>query len=59
LDILEYCLPDEIFKREQYYIDNLKPSYNILKITGSFLGLKYSEVTKQILSEKSTGRRHL
>ena len=58
LDILEYCLPDEILKREQYYIDNLKPSYNILKIAGSSLGLKHSEETKQILSEKSTGRRH-
>jgi len=49
LDILEYCLFDEILKIEQYYIDNLKPSYNILKIAGSSLGLKYSEETKQIL----------
>lgn len=58
LDILEYCLSDELIKREQYYIDKLKPSYNILKIAGSFLGLKHSEVTKQILSKKSIGRRH-
>jgi hypothetical protein len=43
LDILEYCLPDEILKREQYYIDNLKPNYNILKIAGSSLRLKHSE----------------
>lgn len=58
MDILEYCSYDELIKREQYYIDKLKPSYNILKIAGSSEGLKHSEVTKQILSKKNIGRRH-
>jgi group I intron endonuclease len=31
LDILEYCGPNELMKREQYYIDLIKPEYNILK----------------------------
>jgi group I intron endonuclease len=35
LDILEYCEPNVLMKREQYYIDVLKPAYNILKTTGS------------------------
>src|ERR1700722_5372214 len=33
LDILEYCEPNALFSREQYYIDLLKPEYNILKKT--------------------------
>ena len=27
LDILEYCNPDVLIKREQYYIDLLKPEF--------------------------------
>jgi group I intron endonuclease len=42
LDILEYCEPSMLIKREQYYIDVLKPKYNILKKAGSSLGYKHS-----------------
>jgi uncharacterized protein YqjF (DUF2071 family) len=35
-----------IFSREQYYIDTLKPNYNIFLIAGSLLGFNHSEVTK-------------
>lgn len=38
VEILEYCDPSDILKREQYYLDLLKPQYNILKIAGSFAG---------------------
>ena len=31
LDILEYSEPNVLIKREQYYLDILKPKYNILK----------------------------
>ena len=34
LDILEYCEAGLLMKREQYYIDLLKPKYNI-KVVGS------------------------
>jgi len=50
LDILEYCEPNELIKREQYYIDILKPEYNISKTAGSRLGTKQSEETKQLIS---------
>ena len=30
LDILEYCEPNVKIEREQYYIDKVKPEYNIL-----------------------------
>ena len=39
--------------REQYYLDCLKPEYNILKIAGSSLGFKHSEETKVKIKEKN------
>jgi group I intron endonuclease len=45
LDILEYCESSVLIKREQYYLDTLKPKYNILKIAGSSLGYKHSPET--------------
>jgi hypothetical protein len=42
LDIIEYCEPSVLIKREQYYLDTLKPKYNILKKAGSSLGFKHS-----------------
>lgn len=45
LEILEYCEPNLLIKREQYYIDLLKPKYNILKIANSRLGIKHSPET--------------
>jgi hypothetical protein len=35
---LEYCDLENIIDREQYYIDLLKPEYNVLKDAGSSLG---------------------
>jgi NUMOD1 domain len=56
LEILEYCDTDNLLKREQYYLDNLKPEYNILKIAGSVLGFKHSESTKKLLRITRLGR---
>lgn len=42
LDILEYCEKEELIIREQYYLDKLNPSYNILKLAGSSLGFTHS-----------------
>jgi|SRR5271154_2325141 len=42
LDILEYCESNMLRKREQYYIDQVKPEYNILKIDKNNLGSKRS-----------------
>jgi NUMOD1 domain len=51
LDILEYCKPNELISREQYYIDTLNPEYNILKTAGSRLGKKLSYETKKNIGE--------
>nr|YP_009750553.1 GIY-YIG endonuclease [Tolypocladium cylindrosporum]QIJ60558.1 GIY-YIG endonuclease [Tolypocladium cylindrosporum] len=42
LEILEHCNEKSVINREQYYLDNIKPEYNILKIAGSNLGFKHS-----------------
>ena len=41
-EILEYCEASEAVSREQYYLDLLKPEYNILKFAGSPYGRKHS-----------------
>lgn len=43
LEILEYCPVENILEREQYYLDLLKPEYNILTTAGSSLGYKHTE----------------
>ena len=53
-EILEYCDPDKAIEREQYYLDQLRPKYNILKTAGSSLGFKHSAET----IAKLKGRKH-
>jgi len=43
LEILEYCSRYNLLEREQYYLDNLKPDYNIVEKAGSTLGYKHTE----------------
>lgn len=45
LDIVEYCDSAEVLLREQYYLDLLKPDYNLLKQAGSSLGFQHSADT--------------
>jgi group I intron endonuclease len=45
--ILEFCNKKECLNREQYYMDLLKPEYNIYKVAGSPLGRIVSEQTKE------------
>lgn len=56
LEILEYCESSDLIKREQHYINLLKPEYNILKIAGSVLGVKRSEETKAKLKMAALSR---
>jgi group I intron endonuclease len=45
LEILEYCNKESVIQREQYYMDLLKPDYNILSVAGSSLGFKHTQET--------------
>lgn len=59
LDILEYCESDVvIIKREQYYLDLLRPKYNILKVAGSTFGHKLSEETRINMSIRNKGNKN-
>jgi len=61
LEILEYCDSDNVISREQYYLDLLKPEYNILKMAGSCYGHRHTEETlakfrARKLSEETKGK---
>ena len=58
LEILVYCEPEDCIKIEQYYIDLLKPEYNILKIAGSALGYKHTEENKKRISDSMKGNKN-
>jgi len=53
LEILEYCDKGIVISREQYYIDLLKPRYNILPTAGSSMGYNHSEETKAKILDSS------
>lgn len=58
LDILEYCEIDILIEREQYYLDHLKPEYNILKFAGSRFGSVLSEKTRKAISIALRGKKY-
>lgn len=50
-EIIEYIEDkSKLIEREQFYLDILKPKYNICKIAGSLLGIKKTEADKQGIS---------
>jgi len=53
--ILEYCEPIDCINREQYFIDKLNPSLNILPIAGSRLNSKQSKEAKEKISNRLKG----
>jgi group I intron endonuclease len=53
LHILEYCSIENVLTREQFYLDSLKPSYNILKVAGSSLGYTHTEASLLKISKRT------
>jgi hypothetical protein len=47
-----------LISKKQYYIDLLKPDYDILKVASSKLGYKHSENTRIQISINNTGMNH-
>ena len=41
--ILEYCTSENVIEREQYFLDTIKPEYNIVEKAGSTIGYKHTE----------------
>lgn len=58
LEILEYCDPKDLIKREQHYLNLLKPKYNILLTAGSSYGYKHTEETKSKISTVLKGENN-
>lgn len=57
-EIIEECDKDNILQREQYWIDTVKPEYNICKIAGNTSGRKLSEETKKKIALTKIGLKH-
>jgi group I intron endonuclease len=58
LIIIENCNEDKLIEREQYWIDNLKPTYNVLNTAYSSIGYKHTEESKILMSELAKLRTH-
>ena len=56
LEILEYCDQASVLDRENFYLELVKPEYNILEKAGSSLGYKHTEETKYKMSVRAKGR---
>jgi len=56
--VLEYVKKiNQLIIREQYYIDTIRPEYNISLVAGSSLGIKRSEAFKRKVSEYQKGNK--
>jgi group I intron endonuclease len=55
LEILEYTDKDKNLEREQYYLDLIKPEYNILQTAGSMFGFRHTEDTILKMREAKLG----
>jgi group I intron endonuclease len=57
LVILEVCgltkdvSKEKLLSREQYFVDTIKPTYNVLKLAGSSQGYKHTEDTKNKMKD--------
>ncbi len=57
-EIIEECKPEQCLEREQYYLDDLQPAYNICKQAANCLGVKRSKATKELISAMRKGAQN-
>ena len=57
--VLEECDIHQLLIREQYWMDTLKPEYNICKIAGSHLGLRRSLETRKRMQTAQKNRSYI
>lgn len=57
-DVLEVCHQGELLKREQHYLDSMKPGYNILQIAGNSTGYRHGQEAKLKMSMVHIGNKH-
>jgi hypothetical protein len=56
--IFEYCEPEELISLEQFYINELKPEFNINPTAGSSLGYIHTDKSKEKMSIAKLGLTH-
>lgn len=56
ISLVENCEKENLINREQYYIDSLKPYYNICLVAGSTKGRVFTDLHKERLSKSLTGK---
>lgn len=52
-DVAEECSPESLVEREQYWLDNTRPFFNILRIAYSAIGYKHTAEAKMKMGERS------
>ena len=58
--ILELCPVNILLEREQWYLDNTKPTYNIALVAGAPMrGRTHSEENKKRFAKRMTGNQYL
>jgi len=57
-EVLECATAENLIECEQYYLNTLKPEYNIAPMAGSLLGFHPTDETRRRLSAAGIGRRH-
>lgn len=55
-EILANCPKEYLIKLEQWFLDNMKPEYNICKTAGSNLGIKFSKQHKLRIGLKNKNK---
>jgi group I intron endonuclease len=56
--ILDFTEKENTLTREQFWLDELKPEYNILKEAGNSKGYKHSLESIELMREKALGNKH-
>ena len=56
LEILEFCTVDEIVQREQFWIDELKPTYNLVTVVDGKYTYRHTEESKEKMSASQKER---
>ena len=56
--VIEKCEVSVLVDREQWWINFLRPEYNVCKVAGSSLGRKHTPETRQKMALAKTGTKH-
>lgn len=56
--VLERCEIKNLNSREQYWIDALKPAYNLAPVAGSMLNYKHTEEARANMAKAHLGQKH-